>query len=342
MKKISLALLSSTLFLFGLGNIAFGEEAKTTTSSKNELNQAASEELKAKTETNQIYAKVIANNELKPTDFKSSIEDIYQLTITSIEFLENQHANTMTPGIFKIELLFKTSTGKIYKSKLPYLVENDHPTIFIDNINYDYQKKKVSFKSSEKEAKVYLKAENKYYTCTTDNNGYFEGKYNPETLPDSLQFVALDDTGNYSDEHILFLSTNEKDRKLTIDPFIYQENTNQIQGMVSNGTEVKIETPTKKSISVLPNNEGEFSYTYEKTPDIISFTLTNNNQTKSISTTPLKRNIKTLNELKKNKTTLSAVGEKRTKRTSLTLSGVLIVGALLLIIRHYLSARRQN
>lgn len=342
MKKISLALFWSALLLFGTGTIVQAEESRTSTSSQSELSLAHSEELKAKTDTNQVYAKVITRDTLQPEDFKNSIEDIYDLTVTTISFSENQHANTMTPGIYKIEVLFKTSTGKIYNSKLPYLVENDHPTIFIDNIHYDYKKKKTSFKSSEKEADVYIKTNNKYYTCTTDNNGYFEGKYNPDTLPDSLQFIALDDLGNYSDEHVLFLSTDDKLKKLTIDPFIYQENNFQIQGIVSKNIDTQVELPSKKTTAILPGKDGAINFSYDKQPKTIELSLKKDNTKRTLSFEPMTRNPKTLNELKKSHNPLTAVRENRTKRTIIVLAIILVVGTGLLLIRSYLSARRQN
>lgn len=161
-------------------------------------------------EKNLTYATVKEGKTLAPKDFITAIEKNHQLSISTIEFSENKMANTLHTGLLKTELHFTTNDNKTYTAKLPYLVENTEPTIFLDDITYNPTKKQISFKTSDKNAIVYMVADNKVYACTPDNNGLFKGKYNPHKQPDTLSFISFNDDGDYSAEHLFYLNDNQE------------------------------------------------------------------------------------------------------------------------------------
>ena len=339
MKKISFLLICCLPFLVSGATISHGEESTENTIEITK-NVAKSEKLEVDTEKNPVYATVQQGESIQPDDFKETIEEVHQLKIKKINFSGNQRANTMSMGNFKTELAFSTTDGKNYVGKFPYLVENEQATIFFDDVSYDTTKTRFSFKVSEQDSNVYLKANETIFNCHPDNNGFFEGKYNPKVSPKTMQLIALDSVGNYSDEHILLLEKNNSHAIIT--SLNYQANENKLTGTVPKNTDIIIHFSEFENKTVKPDNKGIFTFSYKATPEIIQLTLKDKKGSTDYEFKPFKRNAKTLNELNKADNHLAPLRDKRPKKTAMSLTFIISLGAILLIIRHFLSARRQN
>ncbi|HCM90341.1 MULTISPECIES: hypothetical protein [Vagococcus] len=163
--------------------------------------------------TEVVYALTKGGKNLEPADFIPAIEEEYQIKIKDISFSKNHRANTMTSGILKTELDFTTTSGDSYQEKLPYLIEKEKPTISIDDISYNTRNNQLSFKTSNRSTDVYMLSDGKIYTCPTDNNGFFKGKYNPHEMPTSIKLISFNDDGDYSDEYILTLKSGDISQK---------------------------------------------------------------------------------------------------------------------------------
>ncbi len=338
MKKFNFLLICCLSILATTTYVSYGEEATDTSHSTEKVSQTnKSDTLEINTEKNQTYAKVIQGEPLRPDDFKATIESIHHLKIKKINFSDNQRANTSNPGLYKIGLTFSTTDGNQYLGKFSYLIENQQANIFLDDISYNQSKRQVSFKVSENTAKVFMFADDKIYTCLPDNNGFFEGKYNPSTLPKTLQFIALDDKGDYSDENIVFLG--KKVDSEHFNNFSYQQNKFLIQGETTTIDRIQTETSKQEKANITVDAKGAFHHSYIDEPSTIDLTLDNKT---NLEFSPIKRDIKTINLLKENDNELSQLREKRTKKTITFLAIIIVFGTILLFIRHYLSARRQN
>ncbi len=200
MKKINAIILLS---FFTLLAIPTAFQAETTKQKK--FSESESTEI--------IYALTKGGKSLEPADFIPAIEQEHQIKIKDISFSKNHRANTMTSGILKTELTFTTTSGESYQEKLPYLIEKEKATISIEDIAYSTRSNQLSFKTSNRSADVYMLSDGKIYTCPTDNNGFFKGKYNPHELPKSVKLISFDEDGNYSDEYILTLKTENVEQK---------------------------------------------------------------------------------------------------------------------------------
>lgn len=339
MKKISFLLICCLPFLVCGSTIAQGEDSTANTIEINN-NTAKSEKIEVDATKNPVYATVQQGKSIKPDDFKKAIEEVHQLKIKKISFSGNQRANTMTIGNFKTELVFSTTNGKSFVGKFPYLVENEHASIFFDDVSYDTTKTRFSFKVSEQSSNVYLKTSDSIFNCHPDNNGFFEGKYNPKVSPKTMQLIALDLAGNYSDEQILLLDKNNSNSVIT--SLSYQENNNKIIGTIPKNNDLIVHFSEFENKTIKPDKKGAFTFSYKETPDTIRLSLKDKKESTDYEFKPFERNAKTLNELNNTDNHLAPLRDKRPKKTAISLTLILSLGAILLIVRHFLSARRQN
>lgn len=174
-----------------------------------QITVAAQKKLTLTEDTELIYALTQKGQSLRAEDFKSIIEQQHSLNIKEISFSNNGRANTINSGLMKADLTFTDENGDLYQEKLPYLVKTKTPTIFIESINYHKNSKRLTVQTSDSSASLYLITDTKNYLCPVDDNGMFEGKFNPHELPETVYLFALDKEGHYSDISSFSLKENE-------------------------------------------------------------------------------------------------------------------------------------
>ena len=331
MKKTSFSFLCLlSFFMFHTTSI----QAETTASS---IKKA--EELTLPTGNSTTYAVVKKGKTLNPIDFIPMIEKNHDITVKDIEFNQKQKGNTMTIGPLKIEVHLTTSDNQSFFGTFPYLVENNAATIFLEDITYTSHKRKLSLKASNPNASVFMKADDKIYLLPLDNNGYFEGKYNPGVTPNTLQFIALDDNGNYSNEHVLFSEQGEFKDTPALKELIYEEETKTIQGSVAKDTSL-VEEVSEDTLTTATANT--FSYTYDSSPESIILSLQQGSKKETIDFEPINKTATIINELQENNSQLKPLKENRTQHTIIILTIIVILVIILFLANYYLAAKKQN
>ena len=262
------------------------------------------------------YATIKKGATLAAEDFIPALEEWHQLNITEISFPTNKKANTMNTGKLTTELDFKTKNGETYTSSLSYLVKNDVPTLSIDSVHYNQKSKHLSLRVSEKSTSVYMKADNTIFVMKPDKNGYFEGRYNPNELPSVLQFIAIDDSGNYSNEGILLLDKTATKEATLMENLSYHTFDSTLEGYLKKEGDLVI---NKQVIDT--DAYGFFNLSFKKEPETIQLELKNKQKTQTYQWSPIILDNQTLNTLKKESVIIKMTHENYQKKAFLLASG---------------------
>lgn len=322
------------------------EPAINSSSKESEQDPLTPKKLNTWKDNGFTYTKIFQGGTLKPEDFVASIQDVHKIYVKEIRFADNQVANTSKPGIYHVTLTIISDDGTLYEADTPYLVQNKTPSINIYDINYNNKKNSISFTVSDNNAIVYMTPDSELvtYECKPDSNGHYEATLRKDKKPATISFIAMDLKGNYSKESIYLVETDNSDKTIPLSNISYQFDTHTLIGTTTPNATIAfyIDNETGSDKTITSDSNGDFSYTFEKTPTLITINISHNGKTQTYTFSPHKLDNADLNQIKKDAKSLPHTGESRNKWGFIVIGLALIVIVLFSILKRSSRVKKQN
>lgn len=312
-----------------------------TTTSSSEVTQDESFKIDVWKEF--AYTSVTKGEKLAAEDFKANITTMHKLDISTITFTDGE-PDTSKIGRYTVKLTVTTTDGRVAQTDFGYLVRDSVATIQIKNVEYDIEKRKLSFTTAPNTL-TYVTANSEPVTWEgmSDDKGFYTNTFG--SSPTTIDIFVSGDDGSYSEVFHLKIPKDDKNNQVPLYKIGFDNETNILSGQTLPGISIQVFTEDgpvanpenagikeRESFFVSDAGDGTFSIQLAKTYKTIRIELTDHEGQKSTYYIGSDENDpETSKEIAKNAKKLPQTGET-SKIIFSVIGGLVVVSAIAFIV----------